>query len=118
MDMTIAPTITACVTAVTVNHCTSTVERNFWDFDQWCAFTVTRTADAKTGALWTFEAFATVNGKQSRILHSVGNAEGYVSHGIDLAIEMAEEAIVNYRTLRGQIKAMAREEKMERKLSK
>jgi len=118
MDKTIAPTITACVTAAVINNRTSTVERNFWDFDQWCAFTVTRTADAKTGALWTFVAFATVNGKQSRILHCVGNAEGYVSHGVDTAIEMAEEAINNYRTLRGQIKAMEREDKMERKLSK
>lgn len=118
MDRTIPPTITACVTAIVMNQYTSTVERNFWDFNQWCPVTVTRTPDAKTGTLYTFEAFATVDNKRSRILYCVCKSEACATNGLDLALELAEEAINNYRTLRGQIKAIKREQIMEGKLSK
>lgn len=117
MDIKIAPTITACImSAVKGNG--RVIKRRFWDFDQWCELEVTRTAEPQHGALWTFEAFVTVNNQKERILYAQGNADGFVVDGLDLSIEMASEAFAGYKTLRNVTKALILENEMRRRISK
>ena len=117
MDIKIAPTITACIMSAVKNN-PSTVQRRFWDFDQWCELEVTRTAEPQHGALWTFEAFVTVNNQKGRILYTVGNADGFTNNGIDLSIEMSSAAVAGYKRLSKETKALIRDNEMLRRFAK
>lgn len=117
MNKQIAPTITAVIMTA-VKGPLSSYTRRFWDLDQYCELEVTRTAEPQHGALWTFQAYVTVNNQRERILYSVGNADGFTDLGLDLAIEMSTEAISQYKRIREATKNAMLDLKMQRRISK